>query len=333
MRKMMKKKNRVWANNSAMVTVPDELMLDILSMFHGGRKQRRRLSLEGGRDQNLGGVQSNSAAMMLLPDDVILEILMRLSGQKLMQCKSVCKAWLATTLKSKGLDKGPLIIQSPRLPCPNSDLGNINDGRLTEVVNGLVCFYDQSNLRLTLFNVCTAEGMRIHVPNHYHTSISCTQRFHLGYDPSTRMYKLLRYGIQPVGWRYQMQVEILTLMPPSFSGSLPTWRKLELVDNDTSCVYYNTKDSLISFDFNKEKFKVIKLQCNVADMVRTHSFSLIQSMGCPALRIVPEPDRGSRYFRLFLFENYNSNIWKTHDVQWPQHFGIMDDIVDIMFTR
>ncbi|CAI9098115.1 OLC1v1034700C1 [Oldenlandia corymbosa var. corymbosa] len=318
MRMMMKKEGRVLVNKPV-VMVPDELMFEILSMFQGGGN-RRRLSLEGRRDPNLGGAQSNSLFRNRLLPNLVLHRAEDIHDPTYLSSTLV----RLTEPSTKDEEESRYLV----LLRTDPDHGRRNGGRLTEVVNGL--------------------GMRIPVPVAYTcfpVPVSSTQRFHLGFDPATRMYKLLRYGIQHVGWLYRrMQVEIITLttlMPPS-SASVCTWRKLEL-DNNSSCGYISTtsvstgdgflwselNDSLISFDLNKEKFKVIKLQDNVANMIRTHSLSFIRSMGCPAIRIVPEPARGSRYFTLFLFENDGSNIWMTHNVQWPPELGILDHIVDL----
>ncbi|CAI9111930.1 OLC1v1012277C1 [Oldenlandia corymbosa var. corymbosa] len=203
----------------------------------------------------------------------------------------------------------------------------------TEVINGIVCVYEPDSglsFRCTIYNVSTGQGMRVPDPT-LHSYFDRLKSFHLGYDATSKMYKLLRFV-----YTNQLQAEIMTLRP---SNMLSIWRKLDtdtcgisdfvaadvsslrdgLQSGDGFLWWLTKREYLISFDLSNEKFKWVQLPEDVRGAFRSDVFST-QSMGRPAIWVIPDAD-DSRYFVLFVFENCESNTWSKHFVQFPEELG------------
>ncbi|CAI9103157.1 OLC1v1001603C1 [Oldenlandia corymbosa var. corymbosa] len=319
--------------------------------------------------------------MLLLPDELVVEILAWLPGKQLGRCKCVCKLWRSIigsplfravyrsrqmTLNffwpEKNMANDTSSTTSVRLRYYDSNLRQLNkeqkfsrhvegvswrcaitipDG-LTQSVNGLVCHYDDAS-ELSIYNICT--GQRMTLPHDHPTPGSC---FHLGYDPMSKMYKLLRLNYHlllrnakrsnPVG------ADIMTLRPSNYN-STSSWRKLDLIEcglggilgavkdpppfdgsailgNDGFLWWLSTylKLQLFTFDLDNEIFQMIEFQ----EGIRGDEWRLRQSpvftlsMGRPAIWSVGQDDP-FRCFTLFVFEE--NKQWKKHCVQLPEQLG------------
>ncbi|CAI9103162.1 OLC1v1001608C1 [Oldenlandia corymbosa var. corymbosa] len=186
---------------------------------------------------------------------------------------------------------------------------------------------------------------RMTLPHDHPTPGSC---FHLGYDPMSKMYKLLRLNYHlllrnakrsnPVG------ADIMTLRPSNYN-STSSWRKLDLIEcglggilgavkdpppfdgssilgNDGFLWWYSTnpKLQLFTFDLNNEIFQMIEFQ----EGIRGDEWRLRQSpvftlsMGRPAIWNFGQDDP-FRCITLFVFEE--NKQWKKHCVQLPEQLG------------
>ncbi|CAI9106833.1 OLC1v1006066C1 [Oldenlandia corymbosa var. corymbosa] len=341
-------------------------------------------------DKSMASPSFGVKLMLMLPLELLLEIFIRIPGKQLGRCKCVCKSWRlmigsppfleAYRSRQSSLilywleDNNPKAIFGtdfrlrffhyplPRFQEPTSgfsQLSELRTGRfrdwLTEVVNGLICVCD-SDVHLTVYNVCTGQGMGLPDPTHY--NLNPVSSFHLGYDPSSKMYKLLRL-VHPFSRTYYrsfqqinqtLEAEILTLGP---SGSQSTWRKLDTIasgigdlmewrgffgwfENSFSgdgIIWLSGQMSLLSFDLNKEKFRLIKFPEDVSQAIEMNKFDfsdsrlngyiLTQSMGRPALWIKTGHPKS---LMLFVLEDEEANVWSKHHVQFPDELGEVDRI-------
>ncbi|CAI9100455.1 OLC1v1037565C1 [Oldenlandia corymbosa var. corymbosa] len=319
----------------------------------------------------------------ILPKELMLEILTRLSGKKLGQCKCVCKSWqsLIGGLAWKDLFRsrppelilyraddpfkardslclslrcfsstliGPSKEESSSAATEEEEFSFLSHVKskffcqyFTQLVNGLICL-PENGCRFYIYNVFTGHRMSLPRPMYY--SWNPDSSFHLGYDPLTRMYKLLR--LISARREHPMRVEIMTLMPSDSSAS--KWREL---DNDVSGLTDFQIDSqgvislltadgflwflsvegsllLLSFHLNKEKFELIKLPGNLKnEMAGTDSFCFIQSMGRPAIWVMPSKSDYPSCLVLFVFENYEGNIWNKYSIHFPEELGDVNTFI------
>ncbi|CAI9100453.1 OLC1v1037563C1 [Oldenlandia corymbosa var. corymbosa] len=292
---------------------------------------------------------------MMPPDELMLEILTRLPGKQLGKCKCVCKSWQSLIGGPVFMDiyrnrQRRLILYSAlrpreslysRLSCFSSTLGRLKESTeefsclselqikpfyCTQAVNGLMCIIE-NDCRISVYNICTGQLMSVPEPNDCGSDTRST--FHFGYDPVSKVYKLIR--LMCSGNSRLTQVEVINLRP---SNSSATWRKLDndacdlsdfrylvsqfLFTDDGFLWFLSGLDSLFSFDLNKEKFKRIKLPEGIRD--ETQTFNLIQSMGRPAMWVLPKAAKSS-CFILFVLENYEGDMWNKYCVQFPEELG------------
>ncbi|CAI9095222.1 OLC1v1031114C2 [Oldenlandia corymbosa var. corymbosa] len=246
------------------------------------------------------------SSMSTLPEDLLVEILSRLPAKQLGRCKCVCKSWQSIigsnpfrkAYRSRHQQSKLIFYRKEndwtglRLRFFSSTLNRLKESTedfsylsltaghrpdgMTQIVDGLLCCCDLS-LRLTIYNVCTGQSMRLPQPSPCSTGLSCS--FYLGFDPSSQVYKLQRliyctvWGIPSSSNQSLQAAEIMTLRP---SSSLSTWRQLDYnasgiadivgstdgivgceVQFVSGCGYLwwmSQRTSLYSFDLNKEKF-------------------------------------------------------------------------------
>ncbi|CAI9111765.1 OLC1v1012077C1 [Oldenlandia corymbosa var. corymbosa] len=118
-------------------------------------------------------------------------------------------------------------ISSPPHTEPKTQFNCLNElgldpvsGQMTQVVNGLVCVWKQFKL-LTVYNVCTGQGML------FNNTALCSRnhpdksKFYLGCDPTEKAYKLLKL-VAPS--RHRLEAFLMTLRP---SNSESKWWQLE----------------------------------------------------------------------------------------------------------
>ncbi|CAI9103624.1 OLC1v1002144C1 [Oldenlandia corymbosa var. corymbosa] len=319
--------------------------------------------------------------MLLLPDELVLEILKRLSsGKQVGRCKCVCKSWRSilaspTFLEAYQRRQPGLVLYFPEeidsetgndrkdmrirffystlwLHNPKEEfsclyqleIGSRFD-QITNVVNGLTCVCEGNPQaqRWTLHNICTGQKMSLPAPPPMNplTLSTC----HLGYDPGSKVYKLLRLrwitnNVFNHPRTVRPNAEIMTLGSSSTRLS-NSWRNLDknesgiadlplvsvfLIQGITfsgdGVLYWLQHRHLISFDLNKEKFLVIKLLedlvCNDCRMGVV--WRLAESMGRLVVwrphRVVDHriPER----FVLFILEDKEGNKWSKHSVKLPE---------------
>ncbi|KAL3515817.1 hypothetical protein ACH5RR_022719 [Cinchona calisaya] len=225
-----------------------------------------------------------------LPDELMWEILTWLPVKSLMRFRCVSKHWRSIIRNPsfvnsyRGGFKG-LLIQEPGnyiqrfSPTENFfyinlldddgpddrsnkqislhhtlEHGNGHSLDSTRVVNGLVCYYCGNYS--CLYNIATRE--RIDLPlSQYEYNLS---RYHLGYDPINKMYKLLKicppvYDSEALLIR-NFDCEILTL------GIDESWRNIESppceILKNSICfdgvLYWMEPENNIAFDLAREKF-------------------------------------------------------------------------------
>ncbi|CAI9105749.1 OLC1v1004750C1 [Oldenlandia corymbosa var. corymbosa] len=152
-----------------------------------------------------------------IDEDLIWEILIFLPVKSLMRFKCVCKLWLSMIQNPffvrayRGGFKGLLLSNLSHILSSSNDTSieffylnylegdvptNIihhysipTEGKIkpTKLVNGLICLYSGENS--WMYNVATREKMSLPDSGYDYEEV-----YHLGFDPSNRVYKLLKTG-------------------------------------------------------------------------------------------------------------------------------------------
>ncbi|CAI9111940.1 OLC1v1012290C1 [Oldenlandia corymbosa var. corymbosa] len=215
-----------------------------------------------------------------IPAELIWEILKWVPIKCLMRFKSVCKLWLSIILDPafarahlRGYEG--LLFIGPSRSAPKHSFFHVNlDNNPTElrlhltrdhgdkkmdrtnVVNGLVCFFNGSSS--CLFNIATRE-ITLLPPS---TAELRTRGYYLGFDPVNRLYKLLRIQIKA----RKLGCEILSI------GLDASWRPVDgppknIIEDKSVCyngVLYWMETNLnkephyrVAFDLGREKFQIL----------------------------------------------------------------------------
>ncbi|CAI9106801.1 OLC1v1006025C1 [Oldenlandia corymbosa var. corymbosa] len=226
-----------------------------------------------------------------LPPELWLEILSYIPTKPLMRFKSVSRLWLSIIFdpalarlhcRRPGSFKGLLISNAFGFGRGNLEFCYVNlDDQVKQIsrhhevgqslqlkctypVNGLVCFYEPgSRGNSYLHNVATQETLQLP------TTKSPAFILRLGFDPVTKLYKLLKMSIDHHG-EYIKDCEILTF--GEGQGSVlpsPEWRSIDSPSPPTEVEFFNTSvcydgviygerwggsDAICGFHLSKEMF-------------------------------------------------------------------------------
>lgn len=201
----------------------------------------------------------------------------------------------------------------PLFSVPSCDF---NHG-VTQVVNGLICFYDR--IRVFVSNICTGQVREL--PNNGFQANVTVIKYFLGFDPVDSVYKLLKISTFYEGLFSYRRGEIITL------GRDPSWRDLDAVyaplnSSDTQSFLVNGvlywmygRDSLddcryflLSFDLHEEKFHRVKLPTVEPGLLLTQfrgRFALSAFDHCIGLS-------------LYSLEDEFGNSWTEHRIKLPE---------------
>ena len=226
----------------------------------------------------------NNQVPVSIPDDLFFEILTCLPVKSLLRFKCVCQKWrymisdpsFAEVHRSRSA--ASILISVPDMSSPYmmSSLVSLKDGEarrpivpvlpfhrnISQSVNGFVCIYQQydPSLRVLLYNPSTREHVTL--PQTAVAVANLGFRFHcitLGFDPSTKTYKILRVWTRGEGFNY----EIFTL-----GGG--AWRIIDDGPFDgltrkgiclDGSIYWADnlvmRNSILAFDVGEEKFRSV----------------------------------------------------------------------------
>lgn len=327
-----------------------------------------------------GGASAAQKPPLGLPDDVVFELLGWLPPKELGKCECVCKSWqsiisspefsefyrnrhLGLMVYFAEIDLSSALGLAEQVPffystlraegpaeefsCRSKIAVSKSYSGITQLINGLACVYD--NNCLTVWNIFTGEKMKLQDPvlPHQPSSIST---YYFGYDPASRVYKLLRLiTTDHFMFFHRIEAEILTLGPRDINdSSSSSWRVLEdkvltelqifrilpskgfAVDGVLYWMMSSPFElvSLISFDLNKEKFRRVKFPTDTSFPSWAGEWKLAQSMGRLALWLPPIGDYdGSmdKCFSLFILQNDDGDggdTWTKHSIPLPSEFKV-----------
>ncbi|CAI9103381.1 OLC1v1001847C1 [Oldenlandia corymbosa var. corymbosa] len=218
-----------------------------------------------------------------LSPELVQEILSYLPAKSLMRFKSVCRSWRSIILdppfarshNRRGSSPRFLISSIFRFPGSDIDFFNVNleDQRISvdhtfhghqqrgiicsNQVNGLVCFYYSDDHPSYLHNIATRETVQLPAPS---KGEDYRHSFHLGFDPVTKLYKLVKINCLLEYQHYSINCEILTLGDGSPWRTIdsPPWKLLLSrceCYNGVLCWDEDPEDSrIVGFDLSNERF-------------------------------------------------------------------------------
>ncbi|CAI9087847.1 OLC1v1022031C3 [Oldenlandia corymbosa var. corymbosa] len=307
-------------------------------------------------DDKVGGFRLGSPASLpvLLPDDLVVELLLRLPIKKVHQCNCVSKGW-QSLIKSPefvvaykhrhpdvgllvavpgGPDQGgtytahfyysTLVYYRPerfvlrfQLPWPR-----YNCDRFTEVIHGLVCFYNRDSLFVC--NIFTKEVKPLPYCNN-------AIKYFFGYDAVNGVYKLLCFNLH--------SAQVLTLgigsdyvwkMVDDFDFPRKgTFLRAKLMPEARSFCFdgvmywlvvkgisrWKSRCFLVSFDLNEKNFRYIKVPPGSTSQ-HLHSQCFVTFRGKLALST---PTRMGGYkLSLNVLEDAENHVWTKHSVPLPE---------------
>ncbi|KAJ9707925.1 hypothetical protein PVL29_000139 [Vitis rotundifolia] len=288
-------------------------------------------------------MEKNSVSV---PDELVFDILTRLPVKFLLRFGCVCKRWrsmisdpsFVEAHQSRSATATALLISFPAMRCPDRKrtLFSINEGdarplfgfsdrNISQSVNGLICIYEQyPPKRSPCVRVCnpsTREYVTL-PPTIFLEPGFRSQSNYLGFDPSTKTYKVLRAWKGEFG---RSKYEIFTL------GS-HAWRIIKDGPEDAletkgiclnGTIYWTkagpvTQNSVIAFDIGEEKFRCVPVP-PASPIWTDYSSSIIQIGGHIAIVDYLElAESISNVMIMWKLEDSVNGVWSQKRLVLPE---------------
>ncbi|XP_034685718.1 F-box protein At5g65850-like [Vitis riparia] len=293
-----------------------------------------------------------------IADELVFEILTYIPVKSLLQFRSVCKSWRSMISDPSFVEAHQsrsattLLISFPdtRRPSGRRHLFSISDGEARQLsgfphwnnsqsVNGLICIYEQIDpsspklsFRVIVCNPSTGERVTL-PPTHFSKAgfSFCHQNISLGFDPSTKTYKILRawwgrfegpiheiFTLGSHAWRiikddpeYALETKGICL-----NGTIYWAAAFDLSVENSSFVVM--KNRVIAFDVGEEKFRSVPVPPE-APIWEKYKSNVIQIGGHMAIASCPEVATGiSTAMVVWKLEDSVNGVWSQKRILLPE---------------